>query len=237
MDNLFYQPLIPDGVLFLDPDESRHCYKVLRKKTGETIHVTDGRGVLYNVILIETRADKCLFKIHSTKTEKAEDHKIHIAIAPTKNPDRIEWFVEKAVEIGIDEISFILCDKSERAAMKTERIEKLAISAMKQSLKCSLPKINHMILFRDFIAATKASEKFIAFVDHANPDQLIKIARPKKDCVVLIGPEGDFSKKEIEIASSSGYKKAGLGPTRLRTETAGVVACHILNLVNQNMTE
>lgn len=234
MDNLFYQPLISDGVHFLDPDESRHCYKVLRKKTGESIHITDGHGSLYDAILTETKPDKCSFKIQSTKREDAKSYRIHIAIAPTKNLDRIEWFVEKATEIGIDEISFILCDKSERAAMKTERIEKLAISAMKQSLKTSLPKINPMGLLKDFIVQTKAKEKYIAFVDHTNPDQLKNVAKAKGNYIVLIGPEGDFSKKEIELAIANEYKKIGLGPSRLRTETAGVVACHILNLTNQN---
>lgn len=234
MDNLFYQPLIPEGVHFLDPDESRHCYKVLRKKAGESIHITDGRGTLYDAILTETKPDKCSFKIQSKQTEEAKSFQIHIAIAPTKNPDRTEWFVEKAVEIGVDEISFLLCDKSERAAMKTERIEKLAISAMKQSLKTTLPKINPMGLFKDFIAQAKADEKYIAFVDHTNPDQLLILVKQKRNYIVLIGPEGDFSKKEIELAVMNHYKKVSLGPSRLRTETAGVVACHILNLVNQN---
>jgi len=233
MDNLFYQPQIQEGIHFLDPEESRHCYKVLRRKVGDAIHITDGEGVLYEAILTETKPDKCSFTIQSSRNEESKKFRIHIAIAPTKNPDRIEWFVEKAVEIGIDEISFILCDKSERAAMKTERIEKLAISAMKQSLKTSLPKINPMGLFKDFVATTTAIEKYIAYVDHTNPDQLLKIAKPNADYVIMIGPEGDFSKKEIELAITHHYKKVGLGPSRLRTETAGIASCHILNLINQ----
>jgi 16S rRNA (uracil1498-N3)-methyltransferase len=233
MDNLFYQPNIQDGIHFLDPEESRHCYKVLRRKVGDAIHITDGKGVLYDAVLTETKPDKCSFKVQSSRKEEPKKYQIHIAIAPTKNPDRIEWFVEKAVEICVDEISFILCDKSERAAMKTERIEKLAISAMKQSLKPSLPKINHMCLFIDFIIDAKATDKFIAYVDHTNPNQLLKVAKPGSEYIVMIGPEGDFSKKEIELAMQHQYKKIGLGPSRLRTETAGMVSCHILNLVNQ----
>jgi len=157
---------------------------------------------------------------------------IHIAIAPTKNPDRTEWFVEKAIEIGVDEISFLLCDNSERAALKTDRLEKLAISAMKQSLRCTLTKINHMVLLKDFITTTNASSKYIAHVDQTNPDHLQRIAPPKSDYIILIGPEGDFSKKELELTATHNYKKVSLGTNRLRTETAGLVACHILNLIN-----
>jgi 16S rRNA (uracil1498-N3)-methyltransferase len=231
--NLFYQPHIQNGIHYLDPEESRHCYKVLRKKTGDIIHVTDGKGFLYTTRLTETKPDKCVFVIEQKTAEPKRDFTIHIALAPTKNPDRTEWFVEKSIEIGVDEISFLLCDNSERAALKTDRIEKLAISAMKQSLKSTVPKINHMVLLKDFISSTKATSKFIAYVDQTNPDLLQKIAKPKSDYVVLIGPEGDFSKKELELVIEKGYQKVSLGPSRLRTETAGVIACHILNLVNQ----
>lgn len=231
--NLFYQPHIQDGIHYLDPEESRHCYKVLRKKPGDTIHITDGKGFSYTARLTETKSDKCVFKIENKTAESKRDFTIHIAIAPTKNPDRTEWFVEKAIEIGVDEISFILCDNSERAALKTDRLEKLAISAMKQSLKSTLTKINHMVLLQDFVSSTTATSKFIAYVDQTNPDLLQKIAKPTSHYVVLIGPEGDFSKKELELVTEKGYQKISLGPSRLRTETAGVVACHILNLVNQ----
>jgi 16S rRNA (uracil1498-N3)-methyltransferase len=233
MDNLFYQPDIAHGVHHLDADESRHCYKVLRKKMGDTVFVTDGKGNLYTSVLTETSATKCVFKILSADKQPAKTFSIHIAIAPTKNPDRMEWFVEKAIEIGVDEISLILCDKSERAAQKTERLEKIAISAMKQSLKARLTQIHPMTLFKDFVTNTAAHQKFIAHVDGTNPHQLQHLAKPQHDYVVLIGPEGDFSKKEIELATQHGYQKTGLGPNRLRTETAGIVACHILNLVNQ----
>ncbi len=230
--NLFYQPGIPNGIHYLDPEESRHCSKVLRKKAGDLIQVTDGVGNLYQVKLTESKSDKCSFKIESTQKEAKRPYTIHIAIAPTKNPDRTEWFVEKAIEIGVDEISFILCDNSERAALKTDRLEKLAISAMKQSLRCTLTKINHMVLLKDFVKETQAASKFIAYVDQTNPDHLLKQAPPKTNYVILIGPEGDFSKKELELTSEHGYKKVSLGANRLRTETAGIAACHILNLIN-----
>jgi 16S rRNA (uracil1498-N3)-methyltransferase len=231
--NLFYQPHIQDGIYYLDPEESRHCYKVLRKKPGDVIQITDGKGYRYQAKLTDTKPDQCSFTIESKQQEEKRPFTIHIALAPTKNPDRTEWFVEKAIEIGVDELSFLLCDNSERAALKTDRIEKLAISAMKQSLKSSLPKINHMVLLKDFITASNTASKYIAYVDQTNPDHLLKEAKEKSNYIVLIGPEGDFSKKELELALTQGYKKVSLGPSRLRTETAGVVACHILNLVNQ----
>lgn len=230
--NVFYQPEIPNGIRYLDQEEARHCAKVLRKKAGDAIQVTDGKGSLYKATLTEARPDKCTFKIDSTEKEPTRPFHIHIAIAPTKNPDRTEWFVEKAIEIGVDEISFLLCDNSERAALKTDRLEKLAISAMKQSLRFTLAKINHMVLLKDFVTATKATSKFIAYVDQTNPDHLLKQASAKSNYVVLIGPEGDFSKKELELAIEQGYKKVSLGTNRLRTETAGLAACHILNLIN-----
>jgi 16S rRNA (uracil1498-N3)-methyltransferase len=230
--NVFYQPEIPNGIRYLDQEESRHCAKVLRKKTGDTIQITDGKGSLYKAILTDSRPDKCTFKIDSTEKEVPRPFHIHIAIAPTKNPERTEWFVEKAIEIGVDEISFVLCDNSERAALKIDRLEKLAISAMKQSLRFTLAKINHMVLLKDFIKETEAGSKFIAYVDQTNPDHLIKQAAAKTNYVILVGPEGDFSKKELELAIEHGYKKVNLGTNRLRTETAGVAACHILNLVN-----
>lgn len=231
--NLFYQPDIPNGIRNLDPEESRHCSKVLRKKPGDAIQITDGKGTLYQATLTESKPGAvCSFKIDSTEQEVKRPFYIHMALAPTKNPDRTEWFVEKAIEIGVDEISFILCDNSERAALKTDRLEKLAVSAMKQSLRYTLAKINHMVLLKDFVKSASTASKFIAYVDHTNPDHLQRQATPKSEYVVLIGPEGDFSKKELELTLENGYKKVSLGPNRLRTETAGLAACHILNLIN-----
>lgn len=232
MKNLFYQPAIESGVHYLDPEESRHAAKVLRKKTGDTIHVTDGKGNLYTCSITEPRPDKCAFTIQSIEQEPERSFRIHIAIAPTKNPDRIEWFVEKAIEVGIDEISFIECDNSERTSIKLERIEKLAVSAMKQSLKFRVAKINSIKQLDDFIKTVAAAEKYIAYVDQRNPDQLARVANPSGDYLVLIGPEGDFSPAELGLAIETGFKKVALGPSRLRTETAGLVACHTLNLIN-----
>jgi 16S rRNA (uracil1498-N3)-methyltransferase len=230
--NLFYQPGIQYGSHFLDPEESRHATKVLRKKAGDTIHITDGKGFLYTCKVNDPRPDKCSFIIESTEPEKKKDFSIHIGLAPTKNPDRTEWFVEKAIEIGVDQITFLECENSERIKIKLERIEKLAISAVKQSLKLTLPKIHQISTLGDFIKNSNSSQKFIAYVDQANPDELSRLAKQKTDYIILIGPEGDFSRSELDQALKSGYQKVSLGPSRLRTETAGVVACHTLNLIN-----
>lgn len=230
--NLFYQPQLPDGVLHLDPDESRHCIKVLRKRSGDTIRVTDGKGTFYEVVLTEADSRQCSFLINSKISEPVKDFTIHLAISPTKNADRIEWFVEKSVELGIDVITLLECQNTERSYLKTERLEKVAISAMKQSLKASLPLVRSLTTFSALVTTSKESSKFIAFVDHTNPHHLKDVARPGSDYLILIGPEGDFSTQELSLALTHNFQKVGLGSSRLRTETAGMAACHILNLVN-----
>lgn len=230
---LFYQPQLVNDVHHLDEDESRHCVKVLRLNEGSEINIVDGSGCWYKATITQANSKKCEFRIDNKETAVSKDYYIHIAIAPTKNLDRIEWFTEKAVEMGIDEISFVICNNSERKAIKIERIIKKAISAMKQSLKATLPKINKAVSFKDFIRESHQSNKYIAYVDQANPDHLFKISTAHADYSVLIGPEGDFSKEELKSALDAGYQKVSLGNSRLRTETAGLSACQILNLRNE----
>ena len=232
--NLFYQPQLPDGILHLDSDESRHCVKVLRKRSGDTIRVTDGKGAFYDVVLTDADPHRCSFQICSKVSELPRSYHIHIAISPTKNADRIEWFVEKSVELGIDTITLLECKNTERSYLKTERLEKVAISAMKQSLKASLPLINSLTDYSKLVTTSEASSKFIAFVDQTNPYHLKDVARPGSDYLLLIGPEGDFSSQELSLALTHNFQKVSLGSSRLRTETAGMAACHILNLVNTN---
>jgi 16S rRNA (uracil1498-N3)-methyltransferase len=229
---LFYQPLIPEGKFFLDAEESRHCVKVLRRKNGDVIRITDGDGSFYDARISDANQSSCKFTIEKSEKERQPDYSIHIAIAPTKNLERIEWFVEKAVEIGVQHISFVECKHSERVSIKKERIEKIAVSAMKQSLKARLPKITPLTPFDEFVTTADASQKFIAFVDQSNPDHLIRSATPKSSYLILIGPEGDFSESELNTAEKNTFKKVSLGQSRLRTETAGLAACHILNLIN-----
>jgi 16S rRNA (uracil1498-N3)-methyltransferase len=231
--NLFYQPQIIEGIHYLDEEESKHCVRVLRKREGELIHLTDGHGTFYDAVITKADPRQCAFKVQQQTPEKKKNFSIHIAIAPTKNTDRIEWFVEKSVELGIDHITLVDCKNSERSYIKTERLKKVAISAMKQSVKATLPLVTDLVSFNAFIKSGEAVQKFIAFVDHSNPLHLKDLAQPDASYIVLIGPEGDFSDEELTLAIASGYTKVSLGASRLRTETAGMAACHVLNLVNQ----
>lgn len=232
--HLFYQPKIKEDVHYLDEEESRHCIKALRLKVGEEMIVLDGLGGRYTTTVTVANHKKCEFGIVQAEQAAPIDYNIHIAIAPTKNMDRIEWFVEKAVEIGIQEISFFFSENSERKHFKTDRVIKKAISAMKQSLKTHLPAINAPIKLNELFKQLPAdnTQRFIAYVDQGNPDLLFKSVQPKEKYFVLIGPEGDFSTRELSTAIDNKFKKVSLGESRLRTETAGVAACHILNLIN-----
>lgn len=225
---LFYQPEIVNGIHHLDVDESRHAIKVLRLKIGQEIHLIDGLGTFYTANITTDNHRKCGFEITEKKAESKRTGYRHIAIAPTKNLDRTEWFVEKAVEIGVDRISFILTKNSERKVLKTERLVKKAISAMKQSIKASLPVIDEMVSLKAFLSTAECKNKFIAYVDFDNPTELKAVVA--EESLVLIGPEGDFTTDEVELAIDKGFQKVSLGQSRLRTETAGIAAVHILNL-------
>ena len=229
---LFYEPNISNDEFHLNDEESRHCIKVLRKKKGDEINVVDGKGTFYLCVLIDDNQKKCLLRIKNTRSETDKEYYIHIAIAPTKNLDRIEWFVEKAVEIGIDEISFVITKNSERRHLKIDRLEKKAVSAMKQSLKATLPKLNGPFPYSEFIKSELPYQKFIGYVDIDNPIHLKNEAIANNQYCVLIGPEGDFTETELREAIDNEFKKVSLGTSRLRTETAGIVACHLLHIIN-----
>jgi 16S rRNA (uracil1498-N3)-methyltransferase len=229
--NLFYQPGIQQGIRQLDADESRHAVKSLRLREGDTLDLTDGAGFFYKARITSAEANHCEFEIISKKESPRKNYIIHIAIAPTKNADRIEWLTEKAVEFGIQKLSFIACKNSERRNINMERIEKISINALKQSGQAWLPQLQTIMPFEK-ILGEQADQKFIAFVDSENPDHLKSLAHAGKNCLVLIGPEGDFSKEELELALKNNFQKVSLGSNRLRTETAGLAACHILNLLN-----
>ncbi|UII30577.1 16S rRNA (uracil(1498)-N(3))-methyltransferase [Fulvivirga ulvae] len=229
---IFYQPEIPAGVHSLDQEESRHCVKVLRHTTGDTIKVLDGKGSIYEARITTASPKACAFEIINTITQDKPAHYIHIAIAPTKNLDRMEWFIEKAVEIGIQEISFLLCKNSERRILKTDRLERKAVSALKQSQGAHMPRINELLPYPDFITKVQEKRKYIAYVDFSNPAKLYHIAPPDDTYCILIGPEGDFTEDELELAIQNDFQKVSLGNSRLRTETAGLAACHMLNVIN-----
>lgn len=218
-------------MLHLDPDESRHAVKALRMNPGDAIEVTDGNGVLYRASILEANYKKCSFTIQEKIETPARRFSISIGIAPTKNIDRTEWFIEKAVEIGIENIHLLICKNSERKSVNFDRLVKIMISAMKQSGQTRLPQISDLVPFRE-ITSLSANQKFICFVDATNPDSLKSLVKVSQHYLILIGPEGDFSQEEIKLALEYDFKKVNLGPNRLRTETAALTACQALNFIN-----
>ena len=230
---LFYTPDVNDD-MELPQEEAGHCIRVLRMKEGDHIRLTDGKGAFYDAVISAGAGKRCY--VHVEKKEVQErlwNGYLHIAMAPTKLMDRIEWFLEKAVEIGLDEVSFLKTDHSERDVIKMDRIEKIAISAMKQSQKATLPVFNGMTSLRSFIERGFDGDKFIAHCEPGSKELLQDAIVPGHNSLVLIGPEGDFSPAEIDMALKAGFKPISLGPSRLRTETAALVAVHIMNLSGQ----
>jgi len=231
---LFFQEDMSQNPFGLGPEESKHLVKVLRKSVGDLVYFTDGRGGLFTCRIEEITPKKTLLSISGTQLIPKDDYHIHLAIAPTKNQDRLEWMVEKITEIGCHEITFLKTAHTEKAYLKLDRLEKKIISACKQSLKSWKPTLNNQMDYGDFISSPQIQsfEKFIAYVDEDN-QTLHTQARRASSYLVLIGPEGDFSQDEIQQAFASGFSSCSLGKSRLRTETAGLVAVHTLNLINQ----
>ena len=222
----------PEKDIILSTEESKHATKVLRKKEGDILNFTDGKGAFYKAEITVADSRKSRLKVVSTEQkEKQHNYHLHIAIAPTKNMDRFEWFLEKATEIGIDEITPIICSHSERKVIKTERCNRILLSAMKQSLKFYLPKLNEAISFNDFLKQDYEGSKYIAHCEDGEKKEL-KIENKTDKYLILIGPEGDFSQKEIDLALQNKFKAVSLGRSRLRTETAGIVATHTVNIHN-----
>ncbi len=234
---LFYNPTISETSkeIAFDKEESRHIVKVLRMKEGDIFKITNGKGSFFTSEIISANPKGCLVKILSEETQPPLPYQLHLAVAPTKLNDRYEWFLEKATEIGITEITPIICDHSERKTIKNERFEKILQSAMKQSLKAYLPILNEAVPFKDFINSEKTSEglKCIAHCEETDKKSLKSILIPNKKITILVGPEGDFSSEEIVLAIRAGFIPVTLGESRLRTETAAVVACHSVAFINE----
>ena len=231
--NLFYTPDLNPEFFSLNEEESRHITKVLRLQEGDHIFLTDGNGSLCEAIILNVQSKKCLVQCGPIRHEyERRNFRIHIAIAPTKSIDRFEWFLEKATEIGVDEITPLICAHSERQQVKTERLQKVLIAALKQSLKAYLPRLNESVKFEKFIIRNIEEPKFIAHCESNEEPALQSVYQKSKDCTILIGPEGDFSFDEVSLAKNSGFIPINLGKSRLRTETAGIVACHTIHLVN-----
>ena len=232
--HLFYTPDTTTNEYTLPEEESKHCVKVLRLEIGDEIFLVDGKGGFYRCEIIQAHPKRCEVRcVEKTENYGKRDYHIHIAIAPTKNIERIEWFLEKCTEIGIDEITPLLCDHSERKVIKEERLEKVIVAAMKQSLKAYLPRLNPMTDFRQLVTSCRETHKFIAHCNEGDKKRLDEVYRPGENVVILIGPEGDFSEEEVVLARHHGFVPVTLGMSRLRTETAGIVACHSIDFMNR----
>ncbi len=229
--NLFFGIPSGDGIASLTEEESGHCIRVLRKKSGDIIFFTDGEGNYYHGSILSADPKKCTIAIsETTKDFGKKNYSLHVAIAPTKNLDRFEWFLEKATEIGIDTITPVICSHSERRVLKTERLKKILLSAMKQSLKAYLPEMREAIALEDFIRQENTGQKFICLgaADLSLKNEL----KRGSSYILLVGPEGDFTEPEIASATKNNFIPVNMGASRLRSETAGVVVCSIVSLLN-----
>ena len=233
--HVFYTPDIVSDEYVLNEDESKHCIKVLRLNIGAEVYLIDGVGGLYKAAIVDqTKKNVELKVLEATHNYNKRNHRLHIAVAPTKNIDRLEWFLEKATEIGIEEITPIICDRSERRIVKEDRLIKVVTSAVKQSLQAYHPIVNPQINFPDFLKIENTTNKMIAHcIDESSRQYISQIAEPHQNYTILIGPEGDFTPIEIDLALQSGYKPLTLGNTRLRTETAALAACFEVNYLNR----
>ncbi len=232
---LFYNPELTEGTntFTFTKEESKHIVKVLRKSIGDQLQITNGRGWLFTAQITSPNSNKCSADIISKTLQPKKAYNLHLAVAPTKMNDRYEWFLEKATEIGIDSITPIICDHSERKIIKPERFERILQSAMKQSLNCYLPQLNPAINFKNFISQDFSGLRFIAHCEDIDKKSLKNELLKNQDIIILIGPEGDFSTTEIKMAISNNFIPVTLGETRLRTETAAIVACHSVAFVNE----
>lgn len=233
----FYAPDI-ETTGILPESDSQHCVRVLRMKEGDFVEIIDGKGFRYRCRLTNAHSKRASVEIlEKTHVPLSWANSITVAVAPTKHLDRMEWMVEKLTEIGLNRIIPLLCRHSERKEIKVERLEKIAISAMKQSLKTTLPIISPMTPFKTIVTDVNAAQKFIAYCDPTIPRKLLSQEySANRDTIIMIGPEGDFSIDEIKSALDNGYKPITLGDNRLRTETAAITACdtcHIINQLNQ----
>lgn len=231
--HVFFADNIIGNEYILNTEESKHCTRVLRLKTGDIVYLTNGKGLFCKGLLIAENDKHCLVKIDESHPNYCERKtKLHIAIAPTKSNDRLEWFLEKAIEIGIDEITPLICDRSERKIVNIERLNKLLVAAIKQCGRAYLPKLNEATKFSSLMKTNQTIDKYIAHLDDNKCESFSKIYNKNKDALILIGPEGDFSEKEIELSQKQDYKLIKLGDFRLRTETAALVVCQQFNMMN-----
>jgi 16S rRNA (uracil1498-N3)-methyltransferase len=232
---IFYAPYITGDTYTLDEKESRHLIRVLRMTKGSAVRLIDGKGNLYEGIINDPDQNKCTIVITGKTTDfEKRNYRLHVAISPLKNPERFEWFVEKSVEIGIDEITPLICKNTEKPVIKSDRLNNLIISAMKQSLKAKRTVLNEPSTFKDFISMKPDAILMIAHCDGSLIRRRVSDVYTKgRNAIILIGPEGDFTKEEIDSAINNGFIPVHLGTSRLRTETAGIAVCHSIYFMNQ----
>ncbi len=232
--HIFYTTEFKGSTCYLNEFESRHLAKALRLKEGDTVQIINGSGTLFEGVIRDLAGKRTKVEIiNSQDNYNSRNYNLHIAIAPTKSMDRFEWFVEKAVEFGVDEITPIICDHSERRNINTERVKKIVISAMKQAVKAKGTTVNSPLKFNNFMDHDYHQNRFIAHCNIARDlDSLNKIYKPGSDAIILIGPEGDFSPAEVSMAKINHFIPVNLGISRLRTETAGVAVCSLLYFMN-----
>lgn len=232
--HIFYTPDITTNTYNLSEDESKHCIKVLRLQKGSTLHLVDGRGGFYDAIVEDPHPKRTSLKVVKAQYGYGKrNHYLHIAVAPTKNIERFEWFLEKATEIGIDEITPLICERSERKDLKMDRLYKVITSAVKQSIKAYHPKLNEPRGFKDLIGITSVAHKYLAHCINSEKFTLKDRIALHSDYLVIIGPEGDFSQSEVDAALAANFVPIELGTSRLRTETAALEACFEVNFLNR----
>ncbi len=231
--HIFYEQELQGDAITLSQEESRHCLRVLRMQTGQEAIIVDGKGTRCRAILQDTGSREAIFAVAAREHQvgKRPFH-LHMAVAPTKNIDRFEWFLEKATECGVDEITPVICEKSERRVIKPQRLEKILIAAMKQSLRAFLPRLNAAIPLEEFILHPKISHRYIAHCAEGSKQHVANAYTPGSDALFLVGPEGDFSDGEIEATAAQGFTAISLGEHRLRTETAALALCVQANSIN-----
>jgi 16S rRNA (uracil1498-N3)-methyltransferase len=232
---IFYAPDITGNTYTLDEKESKHLIRVLRMTKGADVRLIDGKGNLYNGIISHPDQKRCTIDITGKIMNfEKRDYKLHIAMSPLKNPERFEWFIEKSVEIGVDEITPLLCRNTEKTGIKTDRVNNIIVSAMKQSLKATKTVLNETCNFKDFISMKSDSIRMIAHCDNFLARRRVSDVYTKgQNAIILIGPEGDFTGEEIDTAVNSEFIPVHLGASRLRTETAGIAVCHSIYFMNQ----
>jgi 16S rRNA (uracil1498-N3)-methyltransferase len=233
MPHTFYAPDLSGPTYTLPEDESKHAVRVLRLAAGDAVELVDGRGGVFQAVVADDNPKRCQLRVTREQQVARRPYFVHVAVAPTKNLDRMEWLVEKATEIGIDRLSFLRAARSERRELKLDRLERIAVSALKQSGQAWLPQLDELSDYAAFVRAAEPTTTFIAHLAEGERTSLAQVAAQGAGCCVLIGPEGDFTPEEIQLALDRGIRPVALGLTRLRTETAALAACHTVHVARE----